>query len=318
MRFIVVGPVPPPIGGVSVFVHRFARHLASQGHAVETIDFDRLSFVGKLFFLVRAVLAPGHCAFYLNGVSTSLMLALILRPFPKQLTYHDHSGRGLLALSKLQITIFRLFVSRVTELLIVKDHLKRYYSDLDIPLPASTKVQNAFLPPPAEDEARIIDSYPDDLKRFLRAHSPLILANAYRLVFHAGEDLYGLDLSVDLMAKIAQTHPRAGLVFALAEVDDRAYFDAILKRLASQGIQDRVFFLSGQRELWPLFKEAQLLIRPTNTDGDAISIREALYFGCRVIASDVCERPEGVVVFRSRDVEDLVVKVNSVLAEGIV
>ena len=42
-------------------------------------------------------------------------------------------------------------------------------------------------------------------------------------------------------------------------------------------------------------------MRPTRTDGDAVSIREAMHFGRPVVASDAVPRPEGVVTFPSRD-----------------
>ena len=50
--------------------------------------------------------------------------------------------------------------------------------------------------------------------------------------------------------------------------------------LQELNLEENFYFLTGQKELWPIFKKASLMIRPTNTDGDALSIREALYFLC--------------------------------------
>ena len=41
----------------------------------------------------------------------------------------------------------------------------------------------------------------------------------------------------------------------------------------------------------PVLRLTDVLLKPTNTDGDAISVREALYLGVPVVASDVVERP---------------------------
>ena len=49
---------------------------------------------------------------------------------------------------------------------------------------------------------------------------------------------------------------------------------------------------------------SRLFVRPTRTDGDANSIREALYLGVPSIASDAAPRPDGVRTFRSGDLDD--------------
>ena len=66
-------------------------------------------------------------------------------------------------------------------------------------------------------------------------------------------------------------------------------------------------------ELWPLLKACDLMVRPTLTDGDANSIREALHFGVPVVASDCVKRPAGVEVFSSGNLEALVAAVDKVL-----
>ena len=71
--------------------------------------------------------------------------------------------------------------------------------------------------------------------------------------------------------------------------------------------------MTGQKELWPLFKKINLFIRPTFTDGDAVSIREALSFNCSVIASDVVQRPKSTVTFKNRDFNDLYRQASSML-----
>ncbi|MDF9507906.1 glycosyltransferase, partial [Bacillus cereus] len=65
-------------------------------------------------------------------------------------------------------------------------------------------------------------------------------------------------------------------------------------------------FLTGQKELWPLFKKSDIMIRPTYSDAYGISIEEAIYFNCRAIASNVCNRPEGTILFENRNINDLV------------
>ena len=73
--------------------------------------------------------------------------------------------------------------------------------------------------------------------------------------------------------------------------------------------------MTGERELWPLFRKADLMVRPTCTDGYGISIAEALYFDCPAVASDVCVRPEGTLLFNNRDMDDFYEKASDILSQ---
>jgi len=58
-----------------------------------------------------------------------------------------------------------------------------------------------------------------------------------------------------------------------------------------------------------LIEKSDIVLRPTNTDGDALTIREALYLNKTIIASDVVNRPSGTILFKSRDTNDLKMKI---------
>ena len=60
-------------------------------------------------------------------------------------------------------------------------------------------------------------------------------------------------------------------------------------------------------------KTCDLFLRPTNSDGDSVSVRESLSLGVPVIASDAAPRPNGTILFRSRDHDDLTNKTIDVL-----
>jgi len=59
--------------------------------------------------------------------------------------------------------------------------------------------------------------------------------------------------------------------------------------------------------------KSEVFVRPTNLDGDAISIREALYFGVPSVASGVVARPRECILFKSRDIKDFTLKTKDVL-----
>jgi glycosyltransferase involved in cell wall biosynthesis len=64
----------------------------------------------------------------------------------------------------------------------------------------------------------------------------------------------------------------------------------------------------------PIYEKSKIFLRPTNTDGDSICVREALDSNCVVIASDVVDRPKEVICFENRNIDDFVNKIKDVIA----
>lgn len=62
-----------------------------------------------------------------------------------------------------------------------------------------------------------------------------------------------------------------------------------------------------------LLQAADVVVRSTFTDGDAITVREALDLGIPVVASDTGFRPAGVTLFKKGDSRDLRAKLEQVL-----
>ena len=177
-------------------------------------------------------------------------------------------------------------------------------------------VKHAFLPPPLEEESKIITTYDEELINFIQTKKPLIVANAYALDFHNNEDLYGLDMCIELIKLLKKDFPSVGFLFALAnEKINNYYFEKMKNKVKKLNLQENFYFIIGQKELWPLFKKVDLMIRPTCVDAYGISIAEALYFSCPAIASDVCIRPKGTILFKNRNLADLYEKCKQVLNE---
>jgi len=89
-------------------------------------------------------------------------------------------------------------------------------------------------------------------------------------------------------------------------VKDKAYFDMILKKIENLNLTGSVLIhnspLSNAFDVW---KQSDLFIRATTTDIEGISIKEAMYFGTRVIATDVVKRPTGIDLYQYGDYKKL-------------
>lgn len=132
------------------------------------------------------------------------------------------------------------------------------------------------------------------------------MANAARVYILNNIDGYGIDMCVELTNLLKKDFPNIGFLFALSTTKmEKVYFLKMKKEIKDLDIEQNFYFMTRNKELWPIFKNADLMIRPTISDGDAISIREALYFNCPVIASNVTTRPKGTILFKNRDLNDL-------------
>ena len=151
--------------------------------------------------------------------------------------------------------------------------------------------------------------------KFVDAHDPVIAANG-KVNWFDGQDLYGLDHLVELAARLKPQHPRLGIVVCFWDhtaADERRLTE--LRGLArDMGVTDHILFHTEPGLFVPVLAEADVFVRPTNTDGDATSVREAIYLGIPAVGSDVVARPPGTILFRCRDSDDLVAKVEQTLA----
>jgi glycosyltransferase involved in cell wall biosynthesis len=85
--------------------------------------------------------------------------------------------------------------------------------------------------------------------------------------------------------------------------------------IQSNGLASRAICLGevSHERCLALLQVADVVVRSTFVDGDAITVREALDLGVPVVASDTAFRPPGVVLFRRGDSQDLLAKLGEVL-----
>jgi glycosyltransferase involved in cell wall biosynthesis len=309
-KYFLIGPYPPPLGGVSVYIYRYSKILEKQGKKVEFIDFDKMNVLKKWKFLIlNCIISPQKHTFHLNGFTMLTMIALILRPFKCEIILQNHSIRVLDTFSRLKKIITNLFIKKLDQCVLVGEHLRDGYIKNNIQLPKRIVVKSPFLPPPLEDEGGILSTYSDEVFEFINSHDHILIGNASKIEFYQGIDLYGIDMCIEAIRLLKRKYPKIGLIFALAEIGNEDYFNTISNKIKGYNLDNNILFLTGQKELWPLFKKAQIMVRPTYSDAYGISIEEAIYFNCEAVASNVCKRPKGTILFENRNLNDFVSKI---------
>lgn len=303
-----VGPYPPPRGGVAVYVQRLVRRLDDIGvHAAVVNHFasspDDRFVIGTvrrnpvLYWArlrrTRARLVHYHQSRY----STLLAVAHVARkaPQPFVLTVHGHGVSTLLDRRLPPISSTTAWALRQFDAVVaVSDEVAERLA----PIVGAERISviPAYLPPhdePAEAaDPRTVE--------FVAAGAPTFVASAYRVTLvGAGRDLYGLDTAVEAFLRVAARRPSARLAIFVAmrpkRRREREYVSALLRRVADAGLERAVRVQFGE-PLLPALVPGSVFLRPTRSDGDAVSLREALALGVPALASDAVERPQGTVV----------------------
>ncbi len=305
-----IGPWPPPWGGISVYVQRLSRQLATRGHRVTVWDTAGHQLDDPSGVRVRPCLssrrqsldaaqamsaAAVHVAhLHLIGLpwKTVLPFALACDAVGIPLVISVHSYRDFRPdLAVRERAYLRLAGARIAWAFASGHHVADRLIRSGVP--ASRVEQVApFVPPdvPEPPDARL----PDALRAFIAAHAPIISAGAAALVRNpAGGDLYGFDTFAHLARAVKQVHPRAGFIFQLPRRGDEALYSEAMA-IAAPIADDLLVHDAALPEASDLWAVSDLFVRPTSSDGDSVSVREALSLGTPTLASDAVKRPEGV------------------------
>ncbi len=295
---VLVGPVPPPRGGVSSHVERLALLLEDEGFRVGILNHRSQAgdprIIASLhrnparyWLQLRRVQAP-VIHYHHSRLDTLLATALARRNSRSTwiVTFHsDVIERSLTSKVPGVALLSRSLIKRFDRIIAVSEAL----GDL---VRAQTgrlvTVIPAYLPLPKRA----------DDKRHVGPITPTAIVAASRVASRASEDRYGLDVASAVFAAASTEVPDLRFEMFLSQAPSgagaRGYIEHVLEPLRDAGLVER-FKVNIGSELSPALRRGAVYLRTTRTDGDAVSIREALDAGVPVLASDVVKRPAGTI-----------------------
>jgi glycosyltransferase involved in cell wall biosynthesis len=296
---LLCGPFPDPVGGVSVHLARL-RAVLGREPVWQVQCVDEAALRKPALFNIRSLqwwrylrlmwwadIVHVHSSVLLLRAMHVLLAALLGKRVVLTIHSHRPASRGAHLLAR--------WLCRVPQAVIAVN------DDIRLALCPRALVIPAYITPSADEE-----KVPDDIAAW--AHQvkavqgkQLMVSNAYKLVLHDGQDLYGLDLLIDLFADpaIRAQYCLLFVVSSLAGCEER--YQMYQQRIAERGLEQSILLLNRAMPFAGLLQLCDVSVRATNTDGDALSIRESLSYGKRTLASDCVARPDGVELFRSRD-----------------
>ena len=298
-NLLIIGPYPPPYGGVSIHIKRLQLLLAgcfkmysideSRVRKENIFNIRSLNVFGYLKRMLQADIVHIHSGLLSLRLVHFIIASLFFKK--KIFTIHGYEpGRGII-----ERTLDRIMLNNCSKTIFVSKEIADRFSI------KKYIIKDAFLPPDINTEAEIPAALAAWINQKQADGFTICSANAWRLDSHNNEDMYGLDLCILAAQKIKSTGIKAAFVYVVCEDSGVIKIAPYKKMIIEYGLQDIFYLFEQPLSFVQLIVQSDIVLRPTNTDGDALTVREGLFFGKTVIASDVVVRPEGTKLFSNRN-----------------
>lgn len=310
-RILEVSPFPPELGGVSVSVQRLYERLQNEPdlevHKYSLNAFCPRFFSHKIGIFLKFVWLFIYVLFsrrfdlvhfHVSGVSRRRLISLI---FPavsprSKMVFTVHGDMNDVLEEDPELKEF----NTADSIIVVKSGDSKLF-----PQSFNGRVYEipAFIFP---DTSKPL-SLPNELREFLVNDKPIILMCGSIVVSEQYNDLYGFGDCVELYNSLKANGIDVKMLMVCTGYKyeyEKKYHDGILNRIKHD---KDIMLYDSKMEFWPILNKCDIFVRPTKTDGDALSIREALYMKKVVVTSDVVKRPDDVILYS--DQNDLLQKI---------
>ncbi len=302
MRVVQLGPLPPPHGGIYTNLRAIHDLLISRGHNASVIAITSASQAEKVpnahkprsaFQLLKLLLTLDfdvvHC--HIGGDFSFRLAVLILfcgiLPGKKSVVTFHSGGYAREAVKFAKPMSIRGIAFRSVDFLIgVNEQMLEMFRAYGVSYGKMRLILPFALSRP--DPQTVV---PSDLVDFVDAHEPFLLSVG------GLEPQYAHSLMIDAMETVLQKLPKAGLTI----VGSGSLEAKLRVQIASKNYSDRIALVNDVEHevVLHLIEKADVLLRLTQYDGDAISVREGLFLQTPVIATDNGMRPDGVKLISS-------------------
>lgn len=147
----------------------------------------------------------------------------------------------------------------------------------------------AFIPPIEDEE--VLSPDVERVIRSLKARKkPLFITNASSRAFtDDGREIYG----IEFLIRFFSSHPD----YHFLALDPKGQYANLYK----DQLAENITIVTGVHSFCGAMEFADVVVRNTPLDGDSFSVKEALFYHKRVLATDAVSRPQGVFLFKYND-----------------
>jgi glycosyltransferase involved in cell wall biosynthesis len=279
-QLTIIGALPESsfIGGVSIHVRRLLQGLDAKGMSYEFADYKKMGVLKASLFILRH---RGCVHLHVTNPILLLLFVVCCKLSLSRCIFTLHANYGRFAGIKNLSLLIALRLADVPVL--INQQSYQLYKQIN----KHAHYIPAFIPPVSEPPL------PEDIKQLIdecqERGVPIVSTNASKsAIDKEGNDIYGIKFLFDFFS--------AHNCFTLLVSDPQGAY----KNKLSGGFGN-VVFIDQPHSYFELLKHIDIFVRNTSTDGDALSVKEALYLNKPVLCSDVVDRPAGTILFKYSD-----------------
>ncbi len=310
-KVVIVGPLPTAIGGVSTHIDRLAQYskITRSNLDIRVIDLSihnkkwgRLAPIRWLITLVMQkcdilhIHKPDHLTrfwfilFFLTLINRKIIF-----------TFHNENFADEILLGDIGLIrkyIFLTTCKRFAKIICVNKRMATTLESNGIDS-NKTRVIPAFIAPCKLDTSTI----PPEVRAFVDTHSPTLVGYVSNVYLYQGHDRYGGDMMLELTRRLRDTYPSIGLILLIPNADktNNSGVASYREFVTTHNLESNIYICDTPVDMCSLFTITDIHIRPSNTDGDPIAVRESLALGVPTIASDCTFKPAPTIFHKDRD-----------------
>jgi len=266
-KLLIIGKTSP-IGGVTVHVNRLLDSLKEKEHPYKYIELSFKNLPSIMWNIPKMDVMHIHS----SRLSFMFLIAAITKFFSLKsiLTYHAEIG--------VHKGVNQWFEKYAVKWINIPIMLNRKSLEFAQSLNPRAIQISSFIPPISKEKdlSPILINQIDSLKK---RTDYLFCSNAFkRFTMPDGRDVYGIGSLIETFSKL----PNLGLI------------------ISDPSGENKIYHLKKRKTL-EVLKKSDCMIRATLTDGDSISIKEAIYLEKNIICSDVVSRPTPCTTYTNDD-----------------
>ena len=276
-KILIIGRVPPPVGGVTIHVQRLISFLKQRDIS---FMFFKLNFL-NLFLLHFIIFKYPIIHLHSSNIYVMKWISMIAKVLSKKLiiTFHGDVNRY----NSKKLKIIKKIIKKTT----VPILLNHGSFDIAIKINKNSRLISAFIPP--FNEKKLQTELMFQIGILKKKHDFIYATNAYSLTYDKHNiEIYGI---LDLI-----NYFKSNQNIALVISDPSSKYKEYLK-VNNINLSQNVLLINIPHSFYEILKNVDGSIRNTSTDGDSLSVRESIFLHKLTLATNAVSRPNGTITY---------------------
>ena len=294
-------PVPPPFGGVTVYVKRLSDQLRKDGYSVGGYFTEKCTDKAIISSSNYFKVEPYSCS--RNKLNRAFQQIRRMYKYVKQMRsfyiVHYHGLENLKFIWFLHRYCKKFIVITVHSSMIESfykrtDWINKHYmkklavsnvqwiavsqqaKECMLRLPFRFKKDIPVIPAYVPIQDTELEPLPNNMQEYIRNHDQNLAFYARSFMYNEGVDVYGFDDALKLYASILSKYSKTiGLIFCISEDKDKDKIAKLFTRAKELCIYDKIFWQIGAiKNMNTLWHNIDVYILPTSTAGASVAVGE--------------------------------------------